>query len=167
MPSIAEPEKLTVAVRETPLPEGVRDLGQLDRIDYFDSYLLTGVPDRTAEQWARAMIEDSPAPMRTRLVIGWTALGLDLTLPTSDKGVLGWRIAHQTDEAIVLSAAGRLGLSGNLIFALRPEGLQFVTLIKQSNAVARSAWAKIESGHQAIVQSLLRQAGKRELGRQD
>ena len=164
MTAVAETGENRATVSEVTLPDDLRSLATLDRIDYFDSYLLAGVPERTAERWARAMLEDAPAPTRAQLVVGWTAIGLDLTLPTSARGVLGWRIAYRTRETLVLSAGSRLGLAGNLVYAVRPEGLHFATFTQQTNRVARAAWERIVPQHQGIVRSLLRKAGDREIG---
>jgi hypothetical protein len=53
-------------VRQVTLPPAARALSTLSHVDYEDAFLVeTGpAPDRTGEQWARAILED--APMRTR-----------------------------------------------------------------------------------------------------
>src|SRR5436305_1537728 len=81
------------------------------RYDYTDSFELTlGTPDdRSAEEWARAALEDAPAILRG--IIGFahrSVLRFDLAPPTSPNHVLGWTIAAVTPREIRLEAAGPL-----------------------------------------------------------
>ena len=48
-----------VGVRE--VPESVRTLGALPRVDYADRFVLATDVDATPEQWARAMFGDVPS----------------------------------------------------------------------------------------------------------
>jgi hypothetical protein len=165
MSQVAQPARTAGAVGETTLPADLRALSSLARIDYSDTYVVPDIPTCTAEQWARAVLLDAPLGMRTQLLLGWTALGLKLVSPVSDRGILGWPIQSQTPEVVVLSAGSRLGLAGNLVFARRPEGLLFATLTQQNNPVARAVWGRIIDPHHRIVRSLLRNAASRELQR--
>ena len=67
-------------VRQVPLPPAARALSTLPRVDYEDAFLVETGPaqDRTAEQWARAILEDAPASTRNALSRGWSRLGLRL-----------------------------------------------------------------------------------------
>jgi len=42
-----------------------------------------------------------------------------------------------------------------------PGGMLFATFIQQRNVVARTVWARIATGHQRVVGSLLAQAVRR------
>ena len=147
-------------VRQTVLPPGVRELSTLARIDYEDAFLVDAglAQDRTAEQWAREVLEGAPASMRRALSRGWSGLGLRLGPAQSDRHVLGWEIRRSDPGAVLLGACGRLGLSGELIFQRSPRGLLYATVVQLDNRAARGLWAAIESRHRRVVQGLLERA---------
>lgn len=144
-------------VRPAVLPAGARALSTLTRIDYEDAFLVdTGLAqDRTAEQWAREILEGAPVRTRTALTRGWSRLGLRLGPADSDRHVLGWEIRHSAPDFVLLGACGRLGLSGELLFLRRPDSLLYATVVQLQNRVARGLWAAIVSQHRRVVQDLL------------
>jgi hypothetical protein len=143
------------AVRQIEAPTAVRSLSTLARVDYADTFVveLDGVAERTAEQWARAVLEDAPLPVRGQLVSGWTALGLKVG--TGRSGVLGWSIRSATADAVLLGADSRNGMPGELLFKREPRGLVFATFVQHGNPVARALWARVERVHVATVRRLL------------
>ena len=147
-------------VRQTALPAGTRELSTLAHIDYQDAFLAeTGMArDRTAEQWAREVLEGAPASTRRALSRGWSGLGLRLGPARSDRHVLGWEIRRSDPDVVLLGARGRLGLSGELIFQRSPRALLYATVVQLDNRVARGLWAAIESRHRRVVQGLLERA---------
>jgi hypothetical protein len=147
-------------VRQTALPAATRELSTLARIDYEDAFLVdTGLaPDRTAEQWAREILEAAPVSTRRALTRGWSTLGLRLGPAQSDRHVLGWEIRHSDPDVVLLGASGRLGLSGELIFQRPPGSLLYATVVQLENRIARGLWAAIESRHRRVVQDLLERA---------
>jgi hypothetical protein len=147
-------------VRQTVLPAGTRELATLAHIDYEDAFLVgTGLAqDRTAEQWAREILEAAPLSTRQALTRGWSMLGLRLAPAQSGQHVLGWEIRHSDPDAVLLGARGRLGLSGELIFQRSPRTLLYATVVQLENRIARGLWAAIESRHQRVVQDLLARA---------
>jgi hypothetical protein len=148
-------------VRQTALPAGTRELSTLARIDYEDAFLVgTLIQDRTAEQWARKVLEDAPVSMRRTLTRGWSGLGLRLGPAQSDRHVLGWEIRQSAPDAVLLGACGRLGLSGELVFQRTPGSLLYATMVHLENRIARGLWAAIESRHRRVVQDLLARASR-------
>jgi hypothetical protein len=147
-------------VRQTVLPPGTRELSTLARIDYQDAFLVGTGPaqDRTAEQWAREVLEGAPLSTRRALARGWSGLGLRLGPAQSDRHVLGWEIRRNDPDAVLLGARGRLGLCGELIFQRSACSLLYATVVQLENRVARGLWAAIESRHRRVVQGLLEQA---------
>jgi hypothetical protein len=156
----AEP---SVTVSQISLPDDARRLSTLSRIDYHDAFRVDSSVDHTGEQWARATLEDAPPAMRARLLAGWTALGLGLGFPWSDRRVLGWKIERSSPSFALLTARSLLGLHGELLFRREPYGLLFVTFIQLSNPAARAQWTAITTTHQEVVRSLLGHAARREL----
>ena len=147
-------------VRQTVLPAGTRELATLARIDYEDAFLVdTGLArDRTAEQWAREILEAAPVSTRRALTRGWSGLGLRLGPAQSDQHVLGWEIRRSDPDVVLLGARGRLGLSGELIFQRSAHSLLYATVVQLENRAARGLWAAIESRHRRVVQGLLERA---------
>jgi hypothetical protein len=149
-------------VSQISLPDDARALSTLSRIDYHDAFWVDSSVDHTGEQWARAVLEDPPLAVRARLLMGWTALGLKLGPPWSDRRVLGWKIERSNPGFVLLAARSWLGLRGELLFRREPHGLLFATLIQQRNPAARAVWARLTAGHQEVVHSLLAHAARRE-----
>jgi hypothetical protein len=149
-------------VRQVTLPPAARALSPLSRVDYEDAFLVeTGpAPDRTAEQWARAILEGAPESTRNALSRGWSALGLRLGSAQPDRCVLGWEVRRSTPDLALLGAPGRLGLSGELLFERRPHALLFATFVQLDNGIARALWARIAPRHRQVVQDLLEQASR-------
>lgn len=147
-------------VRPTVLPAATRELSTLAHIDYQDAFLVeTGLAqDRTAEQWAREVLEGAPVSTRRALSGGWSALGLRLGPARSDRHVLGWEIRRSDPDVVLLGACGRLGLSGELVFQRSAHALFYATVVQLENRVARGLWAAIESRHRRVVQGLLERA---------
>jgi hypothetical protein len=147
-------------VRQVAVPEDVRALSTLVRIDHADAFIVD-VPDPriwTAERWARAMLEEAPAAMRARLSSGWTALGLKGGAAGS---ILGWDVRRSSPEAVLLGRDSRVGMPAELLFALRPEGLLFATFVHHGTVATRATWAAVEPTHVRIVLTLLEAAGRR------
>jgi hypothetical protein len=150
------------SVSAVSLPADARALCTLSRIDYEDAFLLEAGVKRPAEEWVRAMLNDTPLVVRSRLVARWLALGLNLRGPWSAHRVLGWKVQHSDPSFVLLAADSWLGLRGQLLFRSDPRGLLFATFIQQNNPLVRSLWVKITRKHQQVVQSLLVHAARRE-----
>jgi hypothetical protein len=147
-------------VRQVELPAEARALSTLPRIDYHDAFLVEAGrgQGRTAEQWARAVLEGAPPATRKALSRGWFALGLRLGPVRSEQRVLGWELRRSTPDAALLGAAGRLGLAGELLFLRQQDTLLFATFVRLGNPAARAVWAGISPRHRQIVAGLLEQA---------
>jgi hypothetical protein len=155
-PHVAAPGR----VRQVTPPSVARARSTLSHVDYEDAFLVeTGAAhDRTAEQWARVILEDAPVSTRNALSTGWSALGLRLDSTPSDRHVLGWEVRRSTPDLVLLGANGRRGLSGELLFECQQDTLLFATFVQLENSVARVLWAGIELRHRQVVRALLEQA---------
>src|SRR3954462_12473993 len=150
-------------VEQIPIPPAVRAQSALARVDYTDAFRLAGeqATARSAEGWARTMIEGAPAAMRHSLRRGWWALGLRLGSTEGPQRVLGWRIRRSDPDHAVLAAESRLGMRAELLFDRAPDGVLFATVINLRNPVARAVWAVTPPRHQRVVRHLLTQAERR------
>ena len=104
-------------VSQVDVPPDVHALSTLSRIDYEDAFLAETLHahDRSAEGWARAILEDAPIKTRSTLVSGWTSLGLQLGSLRSDAFVLGWKVQRSTPEFLLLGASSRVGMPAELV----------------------------------------------------
>ena len=145
----------THTVSQISLPEDVRRLSTLSRIDYEDAFAVTADVERAPVEWVRAVVQDAPPRVRRRLWLGWTALGLKLGPPWSSDRVLGWKVEHSDPAYVLLAADSWLGLRGRLLFRSEPDGLLFATFVQLTNPAVRALWAAITPRHQQVVRSLL------------
>jgi hypothetical protein len=145
-------------VTQIPVPPTAKARSTLDRIDYADAWLvdLGSVTERTAEEWARLVLED--AKVSNSLLTGWSSLGLKLDRSGSAQTILGWTIRESTPDHVLLAAGGRLGLSGELLFERRESRLHFSTFVRLGHPAARGLWAAIEPAHVRIVRGILEDA---------
>jgi hypothetical protein len=145
------------------VPIAARALCTLPRIDYADAFVLeTGpVDERTPEEWARAILEGSPTALRTKLLLGWSAIGLKVAHGRSTRSVLGWDVRASGPDFVLLGADSRIGMPGELLFMPGREKLVFATFVQQDNFIARAVWAATEATHVPVVRGLLEHAGRR------
>jgi hypothetical protein len=152
----------TPPVRQVPVPAAVRAATTLSRIDYADTFLADVGPigTRSAEAWARAVLEDAPLPRRSGLLAGWTALGLRLDLGGPD-AVLGWPVRQSTPDALLLGTDSLMGIRAELLFTREPDALRFATLVQLDSRAARAAWTGVERVHVPTVLALFGGASER------
>ena len=150
-------------VRQVAVPAAARALSALVHIDYEDAFLVDVGPtgERTAEAWARAVMEDAPAIVRRALQSGWSAIGLKLGESPPDRFVLGWEIRRSTPGFVLLGADSRIGMPGELLFKRKQDSLLFATFVQHDNHAARVLWAGVEPVHVPIVRQVLEQASRR------
>ncbi len=151
-------------VRQIDPPQDIRDLSTLPRVDYADAFVVesAAAPGWTAEGWARAVLEEAPIEMRAKLTSGWMALGLKSA--TSDRSILGWAILHRSADTLLLGRESRIGMSGELLFTRRAEGLLFATFIHHHTAATRPMWKAVEPTHVRTVRALLQRPAGRPAG---
>ncbi len=157
----AAPVVPAVTVSQIPLPADARALSSLSRIDYCDASLVQAGVERTPREWARAVLQDAPFAVRARLVSGWTALGLKLGAPWSERRVVGWKVQRSDYQVVLLAAGSRFGLEGHLLFRSEPGGVLFATFVRLGNPAARAVWTRITDHHQRVVRSLLTHGARR------
>lgn len=112
----------------------------LSRVDYADAFVLQTCPgqDRTPEEWARAVLEGASRTVRTKLLLGWSAIGLNVLDGRSDRSVLGWTVQKSGPAFVLLGADSRIGMPGELLFKQQPGVLLFATFVQQDNSLARA-----------------------------
>lgn len=152
-------------VTQIDVPPDAYGLSTLSRVDYADAFLVAidPAPDWAAGRWAGAVLEEAPAATRARLLAGWSGLGLR-SAEDSATSVLGWAVRRSTDDTLLLGRDSLIGMPGELLFALRPNGLLFATFVHHHTAATRPVWSAVERTHVRTVLMLLEQAARRATG---
>ena len=148
------------AVDDEPLLDGAG-------YDYADSVeVRLDRPDaHTAEQWARACLDSSPAAVvgLIRLVHGRVArfaLG-----PDDGEHLMGWRIAVSTQDVLHLRASGPLLRAHIVARRTTPTTSRMTTFLQYERPAARWLWVVIGPLHRAIAPLLMRRAAAALVGR--
>lgn len=131
--------------------------------DYRDGFeVCVGRPDtRSAEQWARASLEEVPWVLRRLIVVVHRkVLRLRLGPLSSPDHVLGWRIASAEPDEVRLEAAGPLIEAVIIGRRTGPEATQIRTFVGYRRPAARGVWAVIGPLHRRVATLLLRLAAK-------
>ena len=150
-------------VRQVAVPPAARARSTLAHVDYADAFVvdIRAAQSRTAEEWARTIVEGAPAGVQRQLRSGWTGLGLRLGPTRSDRFVLGWEVRRNSPDLVLLGAGSRIGMPAELLIERRQRSLLFATFVQHDNAIARAVWAATEPVHVPIVRRVLEQTGKR------
>jgi hypothetical protein len=133
--------------------------GPGDESDYVDAFEVTrsGTGTPSAEEWARAVFEGAPRPVRWFLLTGWRlVLGLRLDSRMSPGRVLGWRIAANEPDLIRLESQSSL-ISARLILRLSGSTAVLSTRVHYARPLTRLLWTAIGPIHRQALPYLLRQ----------
>src|SRR5437660_11001090 len=88
------------------VPSAVAALALLDRCSYEDAFGVAVASRRAPGAWARLIVDAAPAPLlRFIHVAQSTLLGLELAPPDASHP-LGWTIAREDADMLVLAADG-------------------------------------------------------------
>jgi hypothetical protein len=113
---------------------------------------------RSPEQWARAVWEGSPAPLRWFMLAGWRfGLGLRLGARQSPDHVLGWPIVERFPDSIVCAADSPV-LSAYNAFRRDDGQLVWSTFVYYRRPIARLIWPLAAVVHRPLVRRALRRA---------
>jgi hypothetical protein len=135
-------------------------VGALPQSGYAVAFELShpAADTRTPEQWARAVWEQAPPPVRRLLLAGWRiGLGLHLGPPDTPAHVLGWALTSTTGRAAVLDARSRLMTARNVV-ELRGTRVRWTTFVRFDRRPAATLWFLAAPVHQVTIPYLLRRA---------
>jgi len=149
------------AVGTHDIPESVRALSPLSRIDYADLFTLSTDTAATPERWARAMFGD--VPDAGELLIWRVVLGFRLSRGRSPDTVAGWRIGERGEDWILLEAASWF-LSGNLLVRTAEGKVSLGTFLRYDRSLARAVWPPLSAVHRLLVPGVLRAAAAKLAG---
>ena len=135
-------------------------LGALPRSGYATAFELSrpATDARSPEQWARAVWEQAPPPVRRFLLAGWRiGLGLRLVPPGTPAQVLGWVLTTTSDRVVVLDARSRLLTARNVV-ELRDTRVRWTTFVRFDRRPGGALWFLAAPVHQVMIRYLLRHA---------
>jgi hypothetical protein len=147
------------------LPPHAR-LTTLDCVDYTDAFRLETelAQERTAEGWARALLEEAPEATRVMLRRGWFALGVQLGSTEDDRLVLGWPVRWSSPDHVLLGARSRLGIEAEVLVRRARSAVVVATFMQLKNPAARAVWTGFAPKHRRVLHHLLEEAGERARG---
>jgi hypothetical protein len=130
--------------------------------DFACAYEVAIAPDddRSPEQWARAVWEGAPAPLRWFMLAGWRlGLGFRLGPRNSADHVLGWRIVDRgADETVCQLRSGFL--NAHNMFRKADGTLVWSTFVTYERPIARVIWPPASLLHRLLVRIALRRAAR-------
>lgn len=93
------------------VPPSARALSTLRRIGHADAFLVGIRPAqrRTAQEWARAVLLDAPLAVRSKLLPGWSAIGLKVGNSGRGDSLLGWQVRRDSPDFVVSITYGASG----------------------------------------------------------
>ncbi|MEV4807312.1 DUF2867 domain-containing protein [Nonomuraea sp. NPDC049421] len=137
----------------------VRRITATGTADYQDVFEVTISERRSPEQWARAVFQDAPPPVRWFLLLGWRALlGLRLRRPLSSAHhILGWQVAASDGATIRLALSSPL-MNAQLLFRVSDDALTLTTDIAYLDRAGWLIWALVAPVHRRMIPYLLTRA---------
>jgi hypothetical protein len=125
--------------------------------DSFEAEDATGA-SRSPEQWARAVFEGAPRPVRWFLVAGFRfGLGLRFGPQGSPEHVLGWAIVERGSDSVTLQAQSWL-LTSRLVFQTDGSRVKQSTHVRYDRPITAVIWPPVSIIHRQIVPRLLQHA---------
>ncbi len=131
--------------------------------DYDDSFQTprAAADERTPEQWARAVFEEAPGPVRWFLLAGFRyGLNLRLAPRTSPAHIFGWAIIDRQPDSITIESRSWY-LTSRLLFETEPAHVKLSTHVRYDRPIAKSLWPPVSILHRQILPRLLRHAAAR------
>lgn len=140
------------------VPEPVRSLHRLDRVDYVDLFVLytAEATKWSAEQWARAVLEEGRAARRFAFVPWRVLLGLRLGPSRAPSYVHGWTIAESDDDRIRLEATSPL-VRCNAVAHVADTHVSVALFVCYAHPFARLWWSLLSPVHRRAMPVILRQ----------
>ena len=142
------------------VPQAVRSLTTLADPDYVDLFTITTprATDKTAEEWARAILEQAPVSRRNARIL-WRLMGLRLGPRNSPDHVQGWKIAARGDNWLRVETASWYASAQAV--CLVEEGQVSISLsFRYDRPFAKLVWFLVSDPHQRAVPVMLHQAAK-------
>jgi hypothetical protein len=141
------------------IPEALCSLHTLASPDYADLSTATtnGTAEKSAEQWARAILEDAPLARRYAFFPWRVLLGLRLGPRHSPDHVHGWKIADRGENWLRIEAASWF-LTAHGVFRVDDGQVSVAWFGGYDRLPAALVWPPLSLGHRRAMRAILRQA---------
>jgi hypothetical protein len=123
--------------------------------DYADAFECTPAESRTAEQWARATLEDGPRALLLFVGFGWRAVLLLRLGPNDSEHIAGWPIVLRNPQTVVLEVKSGLLGHARLTFRTGTSIVSAGTNVSFERHGARAIWSVAGLLHRRILPYLL------------
>ena len=145
------------------VPEPIRSLHSLDRVDYVDLFTLHApeATDWSAAEWARAVLEDGPAARRFAFIPWRVLLGLRLGPSYVPGYIHGWKITGGEDDWARLEAASWL-MTCNGVAQVADGQVSIALFVRYDHLIAAAWWSVLSIVHRQAMPVILQQ-GRRVL----
>jgi hypothetical protein len=146
---------MAVGVRS--VPPAARRLVTLEGPDYADYFVAatSGAGERTAEQWARTILEGTHAGRSAPAL--WRLLGLRLGPRPSPDHVQGWHIAGRGDDWLRAETSSWY-MTAQAIVGVDGDEVSLALFLRFDRRIARLVWTPVGVMHRRGVPAMLRQA---------
>ncbi len=154
-----EDDNVMGVVGLTNVPEAIRCRDPLVDPDYVDLFTATTseATTRSAEEWARVALEETPTGRSAPLV--WRRLGLRLGPTSSPDHVQGWRIAARGDDWIRLETASWF-MTAHAVIQVDDGHVSMALFLRYDQPIGAVIWPPVSVMHRRAVPVMLRQALK-------
>jgi len=141
------------------VPAAIRAIDTLVHPDYVDLFTASTstAPDRSPEEWARAVLEETPASRAAPRL--WRLLGLRLGPRPSPDHVQGWRIAARGDDWIRFETASWY-MTAHAVVRVAAGTVSLALFLRFDRRIAALIWAPVSVMHRRGVPVMLRQASR-------
>jgi hypothetical protein len=139
------------------IPATIRSHDTLASPDYVDVFTApaSGATERSSEEWARALLEETPTGRAAPAL--WRSLGLRLGPTASAEHVQGWKIAARGDDWIRLETVSWF-MTAHRIVHIDDRQLSLALFIRYDHPIASLVWMPVSALHRRAVPVMLRQA---------
>lgn len=138
-------------------PEAMRSLTTFASPDYVDVFTVTtsDAPDRSPEEWARTVLENTPIGRSAPKL--WRSIGLRLGPRPSPEHVQGWKIDGRGENWIRLEAAAWY-ITAHAVVRIDDGELSVALFIRHDRRIAALIRPPVSVLHRRGMPRLLRQA---------
>jgi hypothetical protein len=157
---------VSTVVGLTNVPDTIRDLDTLASADYADLFTATtsGATEKSAEEWARAVLEGTPTGRSAPRL--WRLLGLGLGPTPSADFVQGWKIAARGENWIRIEASSWC-MTAHAVLLVDDGHVSLALFVRYDRPIAALIWSAVSVMHRRAVPVMLRQALEAHASRTD
>jgi hypothetical protein len=141
-------------VHRTAVPEDVRSLGLLDRVDYADAYAARTSDSRTPREWGDRIIERASPEVLAVVRSLHARVGQMRLAAPGPEHPLGWHILEETDSRFVMGTEGGI-VTPRVVILTPPGAVVFSTVLRYETRSARSIWFVGRHVHRAVARYLV------------